>query len=197
MFGENKTLTNGYETTLVMTKGSRRVLCGFIGAAAFAGLTFVGANIYIPLMPVPITMQTLFVLLAGAIAGGRYGSLGQFAYVGLGAVGLPVFATHVGGLGILAGPTGGYLYSFIVTPLLISALIGRSNSIAWQVSVFAAGTAVIFAFGVSHLVLFYTHDLATALRVGLLPFIPGAIFKIAAAVSIYRSYTALRRRTLR
>ena len=197
MFGENKALTNGYETTLIMARGSRRVLYGIIGAVVFAGLTFVGANITIPLMPVPITMQTLFVLLGGAVVGGRYGALGQFMYVGAGAMGLPVFASHLGGLGILAGPTGGYLYSFIITPLLISALLGRSRSIAWQAAVFTAGTALIFVFGVAHLALFYTHDLTTALRVGFLPFVPGAIFKIAAAVSIYRSYTALRGRNLR
>ena len=197
MLGENRALAGSYETTLELARGSRRVLYGIIGAGVFAGLTFVGANIYVPLIPVPITMQTLFVLLGGAVLGGRCGSLGQFFYVGAGAIGLPVFATHVGGLGILTGPTGGYLYSFLVAPLVVAALLRRSGSIAWQVGVFTAGTFVIFAFGVAHLAVFYTHDLAAALRVGALPFIPGAVFKIAAAVSIYRSYSALRRRTLR
>ncbi len=197
MFGDNRALTNNYENTVVVAQGSRRVLYGVVGATFFAGLTFVGANIYIPLIPVPVTMQTLFVLLGGAVLRGRYGALGQIVYVGLGALGLPVFATHVGGLGILAGPTGGYLYAFLVAPLLVAALLGRSWSIAWQASVFAAGTLVIFAFGVAHLTLFYTHDLAAALRVGALPFIPGEVFKIVAAVSIYRSYRALRRRNPR
>ncbi|MCK5407932.1 MAG: biotin transporter BioY, partial [Candidatus Krumholzibacteria bacterium] len=55
--------------------GSRSVARGLFGSVVFAGLTIVGANVYIPLMPVPVTLQTLFVLLAGAAIGGRYGTL--------------------------------------------------------------------------------------------------------------------------
>jgi hypothetical protein len=73
-----------------------------IGSVVFAGLTIVGANVYIPLMPVPVTLQTLFVLLAGAAIGGRYGTLSQILYVGMGAAGVPVFAGHLGGLSVFA-----------------------------------------------------------------------------------------------
>jgi biotin transport system substrate-specific component len=159
----------------------------------FAGLTIVGANIYLPLAPVPVTLQTLFVLLAGAAIGGRCGSLGQFLYIGLGAAGLPVFAGGLGGLAVLAGPTGGYLISFLIVPFVVGALLRRSQSVRWQVFVFSLGTAIIFAFGLLHLTIFYTSGVAEAVRVGLLPFIPGAIFKIFAATSITRSYTALKR----
>lgn len=196
MSGENKALTT-FGASPALTLGAKRAsaLYGIIGATVFAALTYVGANIFIPLTPVPLTLQTLFVLLAGAVVGGRYGTLGQFMYVGLGSLGLPIFATHAGGLGILGGPTGGYLLSFLVVPFLISALINRKpSSVVWQACVFSAGTVVIFAMGVAHLTLFYTHNFIASLQVGVFPFIPGAIFKVAAAVSIYRSYAALANR---
>lgn len=179
---------------VVPTSGSRSVARGLAGAAVFAGLTVLGANIYIPLLPVPVTLQTLFVLLAGATIGARYGALSQVFYVGLGAAGLPVFAGHLGGWGVLAGPTGGYLLSFLIVPLLIGRLMERSNKIRWQVLVFAAGTAVVFVMGISHLAVFYTNDWPAAVRFGLLPFIPGAVFKVFAATSISRAYGALRHR---
>jgi biotin transport system substrate-specific component len=158
---------------------------------AFAALTFAGANIVIPLQPVPITLQTLFVLLAGDRG---WGATSQTLYVGAGALGLPVFAGGLAGWGIIAGPTGGYLVGFAVAPLVVGALIHRRPSTLWQGGVFVLGTAVIFALGLAHLALFYTHDLGGALAVGLFPFVPGAVLKVVAATSIYRSYGALRAR---
>lgn len=172
---------------------STKTLHGILGAVVFTGLTVLGANIYIPLAPVPVTLQTLFVLLAGAAIGGRFGSLGQFLYVGLGAAGLPFFAGGMGGLAVLAGPTGGYLMSFLIVPFVVGALIRRSQSVRWQILVFSLGTTIIFAAGLIHLAIFYTSGMSEAIRVGLLPFIPGAVFKIVAATSITRSYTALKR----
>jgi biotin transport system substrate-specific component len=177
--------------------GARSLAAGMTVAVVFALLTWVGANIYIPLVPVPVTLQTLFVLLAGSIAGARYGSLSQTLYVAGGAFGLPLFAGGLAGWAVVGGPTGGYLLSFLIAPIIVSRLIHRSDSIVWQTATFSLGTLVIFMVGVGHLAAFYTHDLGAALRVGLLPFIPGAALKIAAAVSIHRSYTALARRRIR
>jgi biotin transport system substrate-specific component len=145
----------------------------------------------IPIEPVPITMQTLFVLLAGASIGAGWGSLSQWMYVGLGVAGAPVFAGGASGLGILAGPTGGYLISFLVAPWVIGAMLRRSDRIGWQIFSFTVGKLLILALGVAHLTLFYTHDLGKSLAVGALPFLPGDVFKIAAAVSIHRSSQAL------
>jgi len=175
------------------TTGLRRLALTSLTVLAFAALTWVGAHIVIPIQPVPITLQTLFVLLAGAVVGGKRGVASQVLYTGVGAAGLPVFATGAAGLGVFTGPTGGFLFSFVVTPVLVSTLIRRSNRLAWHVGVFTLGTIVIFAMGVTHLALFYTHDLAQALRVGLLPFLPGAVFKVVAATSIFRSWRALGR----
>jgi len=171
--------------------GARRHVVGLALSLVFTGLTVLGANIVIPIEPVPITLQTLFVLLAGASIGGGWGTLSQVLYVGLGAAGLPFFAAGASGTAILAGPTGGYLLSFLVTPWIVGALLKRSNKLGWQVFSFTVGKLVILTLGVTHLTLFYTHNLATALTVGVVPFLPGAVFKIAAAASIHRSSQAL------
>jgi len=164
---------------------------GVFGAALFAGLTYVGASIRIPLQPVPITLQTLFVLLSGAILGRHFGSLSQMMYVGLGALGLPIFAGSLAGFGIIAGPTGGYLIGFLVAPVVVGFLIDRRHQVWWNAVVFFSGSLIILSLGVLHLTVFYTHDLLTSLQVGYFPFIPGDILKIVAAVSIYRSYRGL------
>ncbi|HEX6790311.1 MAG TPA: biotin transporter BioY [Candidatus Krumholzibacteria bacterium] len=171
--------------------GARRIAAGLALSAGFAALTVVGANIVIPLEPVPITMQTLFVLLAGASIGAGWGTVSQWMYVGLGALGLPLFAGGASGAGVLAGPTGGYLISFLVAPWVIGTMLRRSDRLGWQVLSFVTGKAVILALGVAHLTLFYTHDLGRAFAVGVVPFLPGAVFKVAAAVSIHRSSQAL------
>lgn len=171
--------------------GARRIAAGLGLAVAFAGLTALGANIVIPIEPVPITMQTLFVLLAGASIGAGWGSLSQLLYVGLGLAGLPIFAQGLTGSSVLTGPSGGYLVSFLFTPWLVGWMLRRSNSIAWQTASFVAGQLFILAIGVTHLTLFYTHDLGRSLTVGVLPFLPGDAFKIVAATSIHRSSQAL------
>lgn len=177
--------------TVAGATAPRSVAARLLGAAVVACLTFVGSQIIIPLSPVPITMQTLFVLLAGAAIGGRYGSLGQALYLGAGAAGLPVFASGAAGLAILGGPTGGYLLSFLVVPFVVAALVRHSRSIPWLVFTFTLATAVVFAFGVTHLAAWYTGDVTEALRLGLLPFLPGAAFKIVAATSITRAHWAI------
>lgn len=170
---------------------TQRIALGIGLSVLFAGLTVVGANIVIPLTPVPITLQTLFVLLSGAAIGRGWGTLSQALYVGAGAAGLPVFAGGAAGAAVFAGPTGGYLLSFLVAPFVVDAVLRRSPGLLRQVAAFAAGTVTIFALGVSFLALTYTHDAGQAIMVGLVPFLPGAVFKILAALSIHRSSQAL------
>jgi biotin transporter BioY len=74
---------------------------------------------------------------------------------------------------------------------VVGTLLRRSDRLAWQAFAFIVGKLVILTLGVAHLTLFYTHDLGRSIAVGVLPFLPGAVFKIVAALSIYRSSTAL------
>ena len=94
---------------------------------------------------------------------------------------------------VVAGPTGGYVIGFLLAPMLVGKLISRRNVLWWQILVFYLGSQVILGLGVIHLTIFHTRDLAQAVAVGYVPFVPGDILKILAATSIYRSYTALRR----
>ena len=164
------------------------------GSAAIGGmavLTTVGADVRVPLDPVPITLQTLFVLLAGALIGPGRGSLSQMVYVSLGAAGVPLFAGTAAGLAVLSGPTGGYLLGFVLAPLIVGRLIGDRPDFHWKLLVFAIGALTILILGTLHLALFYTGDLWTAVRVGLLPFIPGDIAKVLSAASICSAWNRL------
>lgn len=170
-----------------------RVLLCTMGSLAFAALTAVGAMIQIPLQPVPITLQTMFVVLGGAILGPGFGALGQVFYLVMGSSGIPVFAGSAAGMGILTGPTGGYLIGFALAAVLVGRLIRLRTSFWWQLLTFYLGSQVILSLGVLHLGLFYTDGFREAFTVGYLPFIPGDLLKIVATTSIYRSYVALRR----
>lgn len=171
----------------------RTAFLSLIGASLFAVLTFVGADIRIPLYPVPITLQTLFVLLSGAMLGARTGALSQSIYLTMGAFGIPLFAGTAAGLAVFSGPTGGYLLGFLPAAFLVGRLISKNSTFVWQLSVFALGSLLILALGVIHLSLVLTHDIRSALAMGFFPFLLGDAVKILAAASIYRSFSRLRR----
>jgi biotin transport system substrate-specific component len=119
------------------------------------------------------------------------GSTSQMVYLGLGAAGVPIFAGAAGGAAVLSGPTAGYLLGFVVAPLIVGRWIGTGADYRRTLIVFFAGALAILTLGVLHLAVFYTGDLAAAVRVGLLPFVPGDIIKVLAAASIYCGYRRL------
>ncbi len=139
----------------------------------------------IPLWPVPVTAQTLAVLLVGALLGPRSGALSVLAYLSAGAAGLPVFAQGSGVL-YLIGPTGGYLMGFVPAAYLTGALIERSRVGGRRHDLLAllAGDAVIFAFGLAWLARFKQPGALP--MAGLLPFLPGEIAKILLAGLVIR-----------
>src|SRR3989338_7427809 len=98
-------------------------------AALFAALLAAVAwfKIPLPFTPVPITLQTLVVLLSGAVLGPYYGALSMILYLIVGAIGLPVFAGGGSGIGALLGPTGGYLFSYPVAAFVIGKLLEKKN----------------------------------------------------------------------
>lgn len=156
---------------------------GMIYASLFGALTAMGALISIPLQPVPVTLQTMFMYLAGSLLGGSLGALSQVIYVILGAIGLPVFSGGKAGLGVFLGPTGGYLVGFIAAAFVTGKIV-RSRpdaGLVWLVFAMLAGTAVVYTLGVLQLVLVGKLSLEKAAVVGVLPFLPGDALKIAAA----------------
>ena len=102
---------------------------GMVFAALFAALTGAVAwfKIPLPFTPVPITLQTLMVLLSGAMLGSYYGALAMIIYLILGAIGLPVFAGGSSGVGGLFGPSGGYLFSYPVAAFAIGYMLQKKR----------------------------------------------------------------------
>ena len=104
---------------------NKNKLKGMVFAALFAALTAAVAwfKIPLPFTPVPITLQTLMVLLSGAMLGAYYGALSMIIYLAVGAIGLPVFAGGGSGVGALLGPTGGYLFSYPFAAFAVGKMI--------------------------------------------------------------------------
>ncbi len=159
------------------------------GAALTAGL----AQVAVPLWPVPITGQTLAVLLVGSTLGATRGALSMMLYAVAGLVGLPVFSDGASGVSVIAGPTGGYIVGFIFAAALTGWLAERKwdRKILRGVLAFAAGTVVTFAFGLPWLSFALQANLQQTLEWGLYPFIVGGIVKALLAAGILRGAWAL------
>jgi biotin transport system substrate-specific component len=151
-----------------------------VGASLFLALS---AQIAFPLpfSPVPVTAQSFAVLLTGALLGSRRGAAAVALYLAEGAAGLPFFAGGSGGPAFLLGPTGGYLLAFVPAAWVAGALAERG----WDRRTFSAlaamsaGNAILLLGGVAWLA--RLSDVPTALRLGLFPFLPGDVLKVALA----------------
>jgi biotin transport system substrate-specific component len=154
-----------------------------IYAAMFGAATAVGAYLIIPFPLVPITLQTLFLNLACAILGGYLAGLSQVVYLLLGIIGLPVFAGGKAGIGVLFGPTGGYLIGFVVAAFVIGKLIElrEKPGFVWMALSMVVGLVVIYLLGIVQLSFVAKLSFAKAVSVGVLPFLIGDAIKIAAA----------------
>ncbi|HQO10733.1 MAG TPA: biotin transporter BioY [Clostridiales bacterium] len=145
------------------------------------------SQIVIPFKPVPLTGQTLGILLAAGTLGRKKGMLSVLTYVLLGTIGMPFFAGGDFGPARLAGPTGGYLAGFIAAAYLVGFLSDRGYLSSFTKASLAmiAGNAVIYLFGVIWLSQFTGWN--NVLSAGIFPFIPGDIIKIIVAASVIPS----------
>jgi len=161
-------------------------------SAVFSVLTAIGAWISIPLpiSPVPFTLQVFFVLLSGAVLGGRLGALAQMIYLLLGLIGLPVFAGGESGPGVLVGPTGGYLLGFVVAAYLTGRIAEgeRFSSLIRMILGSLSGLVPIYLFGEIGLWVWLRSSLPVLLMFGVIPFLPADVIK-----AIMAAYIASRR----
>jgi biotin transport system substrate-specific component len=157
----------------------RIIVLAFVGSLLVAA----SAQLTVPLWPVPMTMQTFAVVLVGAAYGWRLGGATLALYLAEGAIGFPVFAGGAGGIMHLAGPTAGYLFAFVAAAALVGWLVemGWGKSIVMTTLAMVLGTVVLFAGGLAWLSTFTGFE--RAIEVGMLPFLPGAVLKIALAVT--------------
>ncbi|MDO9036501.1 MAG: biotin transporter BioY [Methanoregula sp.] len=151
-------------------------------SAAFIALIALGSWVSVPFFPVPLTLQTLFVLLAGAVMH-RYSVIPVTLYILLGALGLPLFHNGIAGIGILLGPTGGYLIGFIPAALIVG-LAYETRADRVHVIGLAMATLIIYACGISWLMYSTGMGIAAALAMGMLPFLLGDVIKASAAYMI-------------
>lgn len=153
----------------------------------FAGFTAVGAQLALrlPFTPVPLTVQTLFVVMAGIMLGPRDGFYAMASYLGMGLLGAPIFAGFTFGPAVLFGPTGGYLIAFPAAALVagsISRGLGTGRIALFSSAL--AGSALILLCGTLYLSLITRMPLASAALAGALPFVAGEIIKAAVAAGI-------------
>ncbi len=159
---QTKTLSIAYSSAL--TK--------LFAVATFTLLTVVSAKIRFPLpfTPVPVTFQVFAVLLSGVVIGPWLGGLSQLLYVGLGCLGLPVWAGG-GGTSAILGPTGGYILAFPIASFTVALLVRKSRTAIQKSFALAAGLLVIYLLGALWLANYLRLDLSSTLKLGVFPFI--------------------------
>ena len=145
-------------------------------------LLALSAKVQVPFWPVPMTMQTLVVLMIGAHAGKRIAGATVLAYLLEGAAGLPVFSTGAG-LAFMVGPTGGYLLGFLVSAMIVSLAVERgfTRRLAFTLVVFVVADLAILTLGVAWLSTLI--GIEKAVMVGAVPFLPAEALKIALATA--------------
>lgn len=157
-------------------------------AALFAALTAVGAFLKVPLGSMSLTLQFLFTALAGVLLGAKWGAISQIVYVALGLVGLPVF-TMGGGLGYIFQPSFGFLLGLIPSAFVIGWLAKKMPSRGGIALSCVVGLAVLYLVGLPYLWGMYNHlgtamSVATAVKAGMLVYLPGDAVKILVVVIV-------------
>ncbi|MFB6102779.1 MAG: biotin transporter BioY [Haloplanus sp.] len=167
-------------------------------AVLFAAATSATAPVDMvhPLAPnVPITLQTLWVYLAGIVLGPVWAGVAFTLYLLAGLIGLPVFAGGNAGLGVLLGPTGGFLFGFPLAAMTIGAVAHGTDGLTAPdaipmsriVAALIAGTAIVYVAGAIGYALVQAIGLVAAVSAVVVPFLPVAGLKVAATVAIVRS----------
>jgi biotin transport system substrate-specific component len=166
-------LTNAPPGTDQQVSAIGKVMLLVIGVVILS----ISAHVKVPFYPVPMTLQTLVVLLIGMSYGSRLGGVTILSYLFLGAFGAPVFSGGAG-FAYLIGPTGGYLLGFFVSTVLLGFLAERGMGKTWKTSALLAliGTSTIYLLGLAWLTSIIGHE--KAIQFGFLPFIYGDLLKL-------------------
>ncbi|GAA1695702.1 biotin transporter BioY [Microcella alkalica] len=177
--------------TLVDRVIPRTLLTDSALVIAGTALVAVLAQVAIPLWPVPVTGQTLAVLLVGASLGAVRGASSLALYALLGAIGLPIYSDAASGWSVLVGPTGGYIIGFVLSAAIVGWAAERRWDRGWLKAAvtFIGGSLVVFAVGLPWLS--YSlggfglpNDLQSTLVAGFYPFIIGGLIKAAIAAAL-------------
>ena len=180
------TLAIAASPTRVRTRMTWRVLLAFAGSWLVAGLAQI--EIKLPFTPVPITGQTLGVLLVGASLGTALGAASMLLYLAQGALGLPFFSGGDAGTDILrrSAVTAGYLWGFVAAAAVVGALAERKwdRSVRSSIGAMFLGEVVLYAIAIPWLMQALDVPLGEALELGLAPFVVGDTIKLLAAAGL-------------
>lgn len=152
----------------------------------FTALTAISAFISLPLGPVAITMQSLFVLLSGLILGPKLGALSQVIYIILGLIGLPIFSGFTGGLQSFLKPSFGFIIGFVFAAYIVGKISDSKNGLSLKRIVLATltGSLVIYIFGLPYMyyilniVMGQSLSFKAIFNMGFLLFLPGDFIKL-------------------
>ncbi len=159
----------------------------------FAALTAIGAFITIPVGPVPITLQSFFVLLAGIVLGSKKAVYSQIAYILLGLSGLPIFSGFSGGFQHMLKPSAGFLLGYIAMAYCVGKISEREHAAGNISLAVIAGTVVLYAvglpymYGILNIMLSKSLNIMQVLNMGMFMFIPGDALKAVIAVYVGQS----------
>jgi len=168
---------------IIVSKAATKIF----GVGIFIILTSLGAFVRIPLpfTPVPVTLQTFFVLLSGACLGRKLGVASQLGYISLGVLGIPVFAGAGIGMLYLCGPTAGYLCGFIAAAFFLGNTLRFRQGKIGTLALFLLADSMILVCGSVWLKFLFGYSFKQALLAGFVPFVPGDCIKALCAVGIY------------
>jgi biotin transport system substrate-specific component len=166
----------------------RTAVVNIVSVVLGAGVVGALAQVSIPLWPVPITGQTLGVLVVASLLGLWRGVSAMVLYAAAGAAGLPWFSDASSGVSVILGPTGGYILGFIVAAALTGWLAQRNwdRKILGGIVAFLAGSVTVFALGLPWLAAVLGLTLEQTLEFGLYPFIIGGVIKAVVAAGLIR-----------
>ncbi len=157
--------------------------------AAGVALMAVSSWVYLPFGPVPFTLQTMAIAFIALALSPRRSFVAVVLYVVLGAVGMPVFSGMQGGIGVLLGPTGGYIWGFVFAMALCSLIRLRHTGTTVQLMCCIVLLLVTHVFGVGWLAYMGNMGLVEAAAVGSVPFVVPDVLKIVVGTSLARSVT--------
>ena len=162
--------------------------------ALMLALLIICSQLTIPLGPVPITLQTFAILMIGLVLPPKYVGLTTLIYLVIGLFGLPVFSGGTGGFGSFISPSFGFVIGFIPASFIISYLKQRlkPETNPKLIAITLIGTIILYIIGLSYMYIIFRNvlDIETGfthvLQLGLIPFIPGDIFKALLAIFVYK-----------
>lgn len=174
------------------SRGIRMSVKKMVLTSLFAALFAISSQLYIPipLSGVPHTIQVLFVLLAGLLLGARWGMCSVFIWILLGTFGLPVFSQGKAGMGVLFGPTGGFLIGFALCAYFVGAFTSKHNSFVKVLFTMLIGLGIVYTVGLLGFMTYYHFflhkdlPLWTAFGLTVLPFLPFDVIKACVAAGL-------------